>query len=570
MLHYFRTLKDEILISEILLCKRNGFLNATAFLGIIVSLFYTCMFCVERIFGSALLAFASIVIFGIVLLLSKLRIRTTYVCYGVTAIIFSGILLLFISQSFQPTVLLWSLLFPIIALSLVGLSLGTIVSTVVLITAITFNCISPTTFTNIHNVFYCVYIGIYILSFCFEMVRRELCKQQIKLTNAVTVAEQTISAKNEMLIEMSHQVRTPLNSIVGITSLLKNEYQTKEQRSYLETINTSVMNLSRVLDSMKNISELDKDNDNDNVASFNFSGLIHAKVKSFSKLHPSLVIKTNINISNHVPLRLIGNTKKLEVLLENLFETIILHSKKNEAAFDLYVSDKKENSTTVELLFELHTASLVTLTHEIDHVNGTIVPIANMGQLIELFDLHNAKSIAESLGGTIGHKKKDSNINIFWFTIVLLKEQTIGMESKSLQRENDSHHIALSESTALIVEDNLMNQKVLSLMLEPHVKNIEIANNGKEALKMLENSRFDFILMDLQMPILDGYKTTERIRELEMGTGFHIPIIALTAHVLHNDKEKCLAIGMDDYISKPVEKKNIIEKINKYLNCSID
>jgi len=110
-----------------------------------------------------------------------------------------------------------------------------------------------------------------------------------------------------------------------------------------------------------------------------------------------------------------------------------------------------------------------------------------------------------------------------------------------------------------------MNQKVLSLSLESMVKSIEIANNGKEALKLFESSRFDIILMDIQMPILDGYKTTAKIRVSEIGTNFHVPIIALTANVMNGEMEKCLAFGMDDYLSKPFQMETLVEKMQFYL-----
>jgi CheY-like chemotaxis protein len=119
----------------------------------------------------------------------------------------------------------------------------------------------------------------------------------------------------------------------------------------------------------------------------------------------------------------------------------------------------------------------------------------------------------------------------------------------------------LKDLSILLVEDNPINQRITQLMLEPLVKRFEVARNGKEALDMFGTSRYDLILMDVQMPVMNGLVAADKIRGLEMSTQAHVPIIAITANAMLGDREQCLAVGMDDYISKPIEPEVLIEKI---------
>jgi len=127
--------------------------------------------------------------------------------------------------------------------------------------------------------------------------------------------------------------------------------------------------------------------------------------------------------------------------------------------------------------------------------------------------------------------------------------------------ETDKGHKEMKDLNILLVEDNPINQRITQLMLEPLIKRLEIARNGKEALDMFGTSRYDLILMDVQMPVMNGLVAAEKIRGLEMSSSGHVPIIAITANAMLGDKEQCLAVGMDDYISKPIEPEVLIEKI---------
>jgi len=125
--------------------------------------------------------------------------------------------------------------------------------------------------------------------------------------------------------------------------------------------------------------------------------------------------------------------------------------------------------------------------------------------------------------------------------------------------------VDINEANILLVEDNFSNQQIIILYLKNETKKIDVAFNGKEALDKFGKAKYDLILMDVQMPIMDGFKATRKIREIEKSTSTHTPIIAVTANAFPEDKEKCFASGMDDYISKPFQPEDLIRKIKKHL-----
>jgi CheY-like chemotaxis protein len=146
-----------------------------------------------------------------------------------------------------------------------------------------------------------------------------------------------------------------------------------------------------------------------------------------------------------------------------------------------------------------------------------------------------------------------------------MTEITKTEEESSIQEIKSDTAIKLSDANVLLVEDNLINQKIVLLSLKKAVKNVDVANNGKEALDKFGSIKYDVILMDIQMPIMNGIVTTKKIRNIEKSSNTHTPIIAITANALLGDKEECLAAGMDDYISKPFQIETLIKKIEQHL-----
>ena len=189
---------------------------------------------------------------------------------------------------------------------------------------------------------------------------------------------------------------------------------------------------------------------------------------------------------------------------------------------------------------------------------------------IKLMDLNIANKIVESMGGQVEIEISPDNFE-FKFTLTFKKgDSLIKTETKEtdslLSEIETAGKVSLKDAHVLLVEDNLINQKIVLLSLKKAVKSVDVANNGKEALDKFGSVKYDVILMDIQMPIMNGIVTTKKIRSIEKSTNSHTPIIAITANALLGDKEECLAAGMDDYISKPFQIETLISKMEKQLS----
>ncbi len=187
--------------------------------------------------------------------------------------------------------------------------------------------------------------------------------------------------------------------------------------------------------------------------------------------------------------------------------------------------------------------------------------IGNLGA-----DLTNTKKLIEYLSGSLLISHKD-NVDYYSFILGFQKDLSRRLEDISEKtRIDESKAVTLKEANILLVEDNLINQKIVILSLKGMVKNIDLASNGKEALARFGTSKYDIILMDIQMPVMDGIVATKKIREIESSSNIQTPIIAITANALSGDRENCLAVGMNDYISKPFQVDILIQKMMALLS----
>jgi len=462
----------------------------------------------------------------------------------------------------------WFLIIPTLSISLLGIGIGFILSTSLFIIAVILLFIKHNAIDlGIGEGLFFLYYNCFLLTTAtYEWFRVSSRRKEIATVFKHKKEEIAHKEKIDLLNELSHQIRTPLNSIMGITNLMRQEELSKDQQEYIDAINTSVMNLSLAMSSMLNLVNTNDENTNEqHILFFNISDTIKDIAKSYTRKHEKNNVKIGIDISSYIPQKLTGNAKIIEQILEGIFDSILLHSNRNDAEINIFVHNKKETTSAVDLLFEIHTSG-IKHDNKDQTINTELGLKYDFSSLIDIMNLSKSTQMIQALGGKLIHTKKENTIDVFSFSIVLWKSQVPDVH----REESDSASLMnmpkdLSEASILIVEDNLMNQKVLSLTLEPMVKNIEIANNGKEALKLFESFKFDLILMDIQMPVLDGYKTTAKIRVSEIGTNFHVPIIALTANVMNGEMEKCLAYGMDDFIGKPFEMDMLIEKIKFYL-----
>ena len=367
--------------------------------------------------------------------------------------------------------------------------------------------------------------------------------------------------KNTFISQLSHQIRTPLNNIVVIGNLLNDTQLNQRQKDWMETILASANNLVNVVNiiASKVTSTGIVDTKPTNI-NFNLQTVLNNTVQLFVGQSEEYNIGLKPNLDT--PYILEGDPIQIKQIFLTLIDAIIKN--KNAEKINIIISYRvrQETDRLFDVIFEIRVS---------DHLN---------------FDLESDDtkmlnySISSKLIAMLGNKltvNYAQNNTLFGFTLTYKKAREELKEKVSVTPEKtepeevvpshfDSKTLDLKEANILLVEDNLINQKIVILSIQKLVKNIDVANNGQEAVDKFTATKHDIILMDIQMPVMDGIQATKRIREIELEKRIvPTPIIAITANALAGDREHCLASGMDEYISKPFQVEVLVSKMKNLL-----
>jgi len=411
------------------------------------------------------------------------------------------------------------------------------------------------------------YVGIYLVCYAYNVLMMnnisEIKKQLLQYS-------EDLKTKDDFISKLSHQIRTPLNNIMVTSNLLANTKIDEEQMDFVETIQASTNNLVNVVNNISKVSTIDLSHSGTKI-SFNLHSTINSTIKLFQTLNYDRVI-IRLMPKEELRYNLMGHPVKVKQIFLNIIENIIRNSSDSKINIGISYSVLKETDKNCELSFKVDANVPLTLDlSKVDSMNRLDDHLDNGNIESYYFDFTIAKKLIEHSGSQLLVDTL-TNSTIFSFFLVFnistaapiaeAKEPTIADLIKS---DFMGPAIDLKDANILLVEDNLINQKIVILSIQKLVKNIDIANNGKEGLDKFGSSKYDIILMDIQMPIMDGIIATKKIREIESSTNRHTPIIAITANALAGDKENCLAAGMNDYISKPFQPETLIQKIKNLL-----
>ena len=414
-----------------------------------------------------------------------------------------------------------------------------------------------------------LFVLLYAVFFIFINIYENITEiRMAELNVEIQKAKHETRAKEEFISKISHQIRTPLNNLVVVTNIVNTFDLDEKQKDLIDTIQASTNNLVNVVNNIAEISNVDLLQSKNYNQIFNLEATIKNTINLFTN-EDSSDIHFPLKMSEDITFQLFGDPVKIKQVYLNMIENILKKSKSGKKTIELEIKKLSESNEIVEILFNISTNDLVQIPEITKIQNTEKSKKGRNAAIVKLLEFNIVNRIIESLGGSIEFKFSQDKFELKF--ILKFKKGESFLDERILSKESTfpkietGIQVTLKDANVLLVEDNLINQKIVLLSLKKAVKTVDVANNGKEALDKFGSAKYDLILMDIQMPIMNGIVATKKIRSIEKSTNTHTPIIAITANALLGDKEECLAAGMDDYISKPFQIETLINKMEQQL-----
>jgi signal transduction histidine kinase/CheY-like chemotaxis protein len=397
-----------------------------------------------------------------------------------------------------------------------------------------------------------------------EQLRREIQEREqkeIQLVEAMEAAQQGILSKDQFLSNMSHEIRTPMNGIIGMTNILLNTDLSETQHNYLSAIDYSAKNLLVIINDILDLSKINAEKLEIEKVNFSIKEVLDSVYKTLKVKVDEKAIGLNFNIENSIPNKMSGDRVRVSQILLNIVGNAVKFTEKGAVTVNCSFKEQTEQNLAVHFNvidtgIGIKKESIQAVFESFSQANSGIarkyggtglgLPISK-----KLIELHGGELSLESEYG------KGSTFSfILNFGIAATEEDT--KEKKKHLLVSDE---AKSKIKILLAEDNKINQLVAKRFLDRFGFQSDIANDGNETIQMVRKNDYDLILMDIQMPELDGLEATRFIRSKLTGKKKGIKIMAMTASVLKKEIDRCYEAGMDDYIPKPFDPDELYEKI---------
>lgn len=382
------------------------------------------------------------------------------------------------------------------------------------------------------------------------LIYRKVSMLNVRIKESINSFSSLNERKDDVIIDFSHKIREPLNNLVIVVDMLIESGLQKKQKELLETFIASTNNMVTIVNELTMKSAGNLSYQRRKAIKFNLLSTIQNTIELYN-LKDKASIDFILNKKEFTDLECFGDPIILKQIFLDLFNTIENQISDRSTKVTINLKKEKENATESFIGLRIQT-------------DNRIILIDDTGDERSLA----ARLIASSRGSfrqEVGNNSTVLNILLPFVSPIPEAKQKISSHKIEELIQKEKTHKEMKDLRILLVEDNLINQKITLLTLKPLVNTIDTAANGKEALDKFGTNNYDLILMDIKMPVMSGLVATEKIRALESTTNSHVPIIAITANAMIGDKEKCLSSGIDDYISKPYQPAALINKIKNML-----
>ncbi len=390
------------------------------------------------------------------------------------------------------------------------------------------------------------------------LAKNELIAAKQMAEHKTEIAEEAVKSKQQFLSNMSHEIRTPMNAIIGFTHVVLKTTLDEKQKEYINAIKVSGDALVLIIDDILDLAKVNAGKMTFEQKPFDLSHAISSIIQLFDPKIKEKNVALIKECDGDIPTFLMGDPMRLRQIMLNLISNAIKFT--SEGCITVNVCKLKETDSTITIRFDVTDTGIGIPANRLEHIfndfeqashettssyGGTGLGLAIVKQLVEL------------QGGAIELTSQVGIGSVFSFTLSFDKTDEIVKQEPAFEKESLIQNVKV-----LVAEDTAMNQLLIKIILMDFGFELDIADNGKIAIEKLKQNTYDIVLMDLQMPEMNGFDATKYIREEMRST---IPIIALTADVTAADVERCKTVGMNDYISKPINEKLLYKKMVQYL-----